>query len=174
MASGSPVFLSLGSNLGHRESQLRAAVTQLAAFLDRIRVSSIYESRALYVTAQPDFLNVVLHGYTRLTPGGLLKRTRDIEDGMGRDRSAAIPKGPRVLDIDILLFGEQVISEPDLSVPHPGMLERSFVLLPLLELEPSIRDPRTGLTFARALDALSDQGIYTYAPWAYTEQAGQG
>jgi len=171
------VYLSLGSNLGHRETLLRAAVTRLAVFLDHIRVSSIYETQPLYVTDQPLFLNIVLHGYTRLTPGKLLKRTRGIEDAMGRDRTAAVAKGPRVLDIDILLYGDRIIREPDLIVPHPGMTERSFVLTPLLELEPDLRDPRTKLPFARdlaALGAQGAQGIYTYASWEYTEQAGQG
>jgi 2-amino-4-hydroxy-6-hydroxymethyldihydropteridine diphosphokinase len=173
-SSESPVYLSLGSNLGHREEQLHSAVVQLAAFLDSVRVSSIYETRPLYVTEQPHFLNIVLCGYTRLNPRELLKRTRGIEDAMGRDRGTVAAKGPRVIDIDILLYGDRVIHEPDLTVPHPGMTARRFVLTPLLELEPEIRDPRTGTRFARALNTLDEQGIYTYAAWAYTEPAGQG
>jgi 2-amino-4-hydroxy-6-hydroxymethyldihydropteridine diphosphokinase len=180
LSDKSSVFLSLGSNLGRREAQLRSAVARLAAFLAAIRVSSIYETQPLYVNDQPMFLNIVLCGITRLTPREILKRTRNIEDAMGRDRSTAVAKGPRVLDIDILLCGDSVIREPDLVVPHPGMSERRFVLAPLLELEPDILDPRTGRPFARDLAALDAQGaqgaqgIYTYAPWEYTEQAGQG
>lgn len=174
LSDPSSVYLSLGSNLGHREALLRAAVTKLADFLERIRVSSVYETQPLYVTDQPLFLNIVLHGYTQLSPGRLLERTRGIEDVMGRDRTTGIAKGPRLLDIDILLYGDRIIREPDLIVPHPGMTERSFVLTPLLELEPDLRDPRTKLPFARNFAALGAQGIYTYASWEYTKQAGQG
>ncbi len=170
----SPVYLSLGSNLGHREEQLHSAVVQLAAFLGSIRVSSIYETRPLYVTDQPHFLNIVVCGNTRLNARELLKRTRSIEDAMGRDRSTVVAQGPRVIDIDILLYGDRIIHEPDLTVPHPDRTARRFVLTPLLELEPGIRDPRTGTLFALALNTLDEQGIYSYAAWAYTEPAGQG
>jgi 2-amino-4-hydroxy-6-hydroxymethyldihydropteridine diphosphokinase len=176
-SSDSLVYLSLGSNLGRREEQLRTATEQLELFLDRMRVSSIYETRPLYVTDQPQFLNIVVCGYTGLTARLLLERTRSIEDALGRTRTGVVVKGPRVLDIDILLYGDSIIGEPDLMVPHPGMAERSFVLTPLLELEPDISDPRTGRPFSlalAALDARDAQGIYTYAAWEYTEQAGQG
>ena len=109
---------------------------------------------------QPDFLNLVVRGTTALSPQSLLSVLASIEAALGRDRSSAGPKGPRTIDIDILLYGTSIIAEPNLIVPHPGMKDRQFVLIPLLELDPEIVDPVSGAPFKDFLAALPPQGIY--------------
>jgi 2-amino-4-hydroxy-6-hydroxymethyldihydropteridine diphosphokinase len=165
------VYLSLGSNLGRREANLAQAVALLSGFLDSVRVSAIYETEPMYVIDQPAFLNVALSGKTELTPQVLLERCQSIEAKMGRDRGRQVPKGPRLIDIDILLFGDLVLRTPELEIPHPGLSERRFVLIPLLELAPSLADPQTGLPYKRVLEALPEQGVYRLAPWNYTQGA---
>jgi 2-amino-4-hydroxy-6-hydroxymethyldihydropteridine diphosphokinase len=113
----------------------------------------------LYVRDQADFLNLAVTGGCSLPPLGLLDAVQDVEAEFGRDRSAERPKGERRLDIDILLYGMEEILNPRLTVPHPLMLERKFVLLPLLELEPDLALP-DGRRLAEACDALETQGIY--------------
>jgi 2-amino-4-hydroxy-6-hydroxymethyldihydropteridine diphosphokinase len=162
------VFLSLGSNLGDRLAFLSQAVSRLGQDLRELRVSSVYETAPMYNTAQPRFLNIVVSGFTRLSPRELLDRALAIEEALGRDRAAGGPKGPRLIDVDLLLYSDRQIAEPDLKVPHPGMRERRFVLEPLLELEPELRDPADGLRLAEALDRLPDQGVDRVGPWEYT------
>jgi 2-amino-4-hydroxy-6-hydroxymethyldihydropteridine diphosphokinase len=165
---GQPVFLSLGSNLGDRLELLRRAVRSLGRDLRRLRVSSVYETAPMYNTSQPRFLNIVVAGLTLLSPRDLLGRVLAIEQALGRDRSASSPKGPRPIDIDLLLYAERIVAEPDLSIPQPAMRERRFVLEPLLELEPRLRDPASGLPLAEALSLLPDQGVDRVGPWDYT------
>lgn len=166
--SGHQVFLSLGSNLGDRLVFLAQAVQRLQGCLRGLRVSSVYETAPLYLTAQPRFLNIVVTGLTRLAPRALLLRALAIEEALGRDRGTGTPKGPRPIDIDLLLYADRLIAEPDLRVPHPGLLERRFVLEPLLELEPELRDPAGGRLLAETLAALAAQGVDRVAPWDYT------
>lgn len=109
---------------------------------------------------QPDFLNAVAAGDCALEPLELLRRCNTLEAALGRDRSRERVKGPRTLDVDILLYGSALVDLPDLKVPHPGMTERAFVLRPLLELEPGLADPRTGRPFADFLPSVETQGIY--------------
>ena len=156
-------FLSLGSNLGKREQNLVRAVEALGSVLRELRRSSIYETRPMYVLEQPNFLNMVVMGQCPLPPMELLQRVLNIELQMGRDRSTHVGKGPRIIDIDILLFGRKIIREKDLSIPHPHMKERQFVLIPLLELEPNLADPETGRPLAESLHALEDQGVYIFS-----------
>ena len=125
-------------------------------------VSGVYETEPLYVTDQDPFLNAVIAGWTTCLPHELLKEVLRVESDMGRIRE--VPKGPRSIDIDILLFGERRISNPDLSIPHSAMRERAFVLVPLLEIEPTARDPVTGRPYADYLDSLDDQGINYLSP----------
>jgi 2-amino-4-hydroxy-6-hydroxymethyldihydropteridine diphosphokinase len=165
---GKQVFLSLGSNLGDRLDFLRRAVRSLAEDLRELRVSSVYETAPLYNTAQPRFLNIAVAGLTRLSPRKLLERALAIEQALGRERHCAAPKGPRSIDVDLLLYDELRVSEADLRIPHPGMLERRFVLEPLLELEPELRHPASGLRLAEALAGLPDQGVDRVGPWEYT------
>jgi 2-amino-4-hydroxy-6-hydroxymethyldihydropteridine diphosphokinase len=165
---GKQVFLSLGSNLGDRLDFLRRAVRSLGRDLRELRVSSVYETAPLYNTAQPRFLNIVVAGLTRLTPQALLERALAIEQALGRDRASAAPKGPRPIDVDLLLYAGELVSEAHLRIPHPGLRERRFVLEPLLELEPELRDPAGGQRLSEALARLPDQGVDRVGPWEYT------
>jgi 2-amino-4-hydroxy-6-hydroxymethyldihydropteridine diphosphokinase len=162
------VFLSLGSNLGDRLSRLAAAVDLLRGTLEDLRVSSIFETEPLYLLEQPKFYNIVVSGTTRLPPRDLLHRVLAIEAGLGRNRTGAVPKGPRPIDIDILLYGARVVEEMDLRIPHPGLPERRFVLAPLAELAPDLRDPVTGQAYAKLLADLPGQGVAIVGPWEYT------
>ena len=166
--NGNKVFLSLGSNLGDRLAFLSRAVSRLGQDLRELRVSSVYETAPMYNNSQPHFLNIVVAGLTRLSPRELLNRALAIEQALGRDRSAAAPKGPRPIDVDLLLYADRLLDEPDLRLPHPGMRERRFVLEPLLELEPELRDPASGRRLAEALSRLPDQGVDRVGPWDYT------
>ncbi len=161
------VWLGLGSNLGDREALIREAVARLGAFLSEGRVSRLWESKARYVIDQPDFLNAVYSGRTSKAPQELLLAIQDIERDLGRDRSAVQPKGARTIDIDILLYGRMIIVSDSLVVPHSGIRERMFVLLPLTELDPSLIDPLSGRLFTEYLAELPPQGIYPYGPGIY-------
>jgi 2-amino-4-hydroxy-6-hydroxymethyldihydropteridine diphosphokinase len=161
------VFLSLGSNIGDSQELLRSACDSLDRFLcDSLR-SRLFRTQARYVTDQPDFLNMVMAGYTSLGPEELLDAIQKVETAGGRDRKRERFKGERPLDIDILLYGNAVIMTDRLVVPHPGLGERKFVLVPLLELDPFLSDPRTGTPLALSLFDLPDQGIYYYDLNAY-------
>ncbi len=152
------VYLALGSNLGDRRANLASALERLAtADLRIVRVSSIYETAPRDVLDQPWFLNQVVEVETSLFPRQLLARTQKIERALGRKR--AQPKGPRVIDLDILLFGDAIINTPDLEVPHPRMLDRRFVLEPLAELAPDLRHPATGRSLRESLAGVTDQAV---------------
>lgn len=146
--------------MGDTSSLLRSAFAEISGFLREPRRSSFYRTAPRYFLDQAPFLNAVVSGYTRLGPRDLLSAVQEIEAAHGRDRSREVSKGPRTLDIDILLYGTMVLDHPDLVVPHPGLPERLFALLPLLELAPDLRDPRTGRPYADYAAALPDQGIY--------------
>lgn len=133
------VYLSLGSNLGNREENLRAAIDWLEVCMDVTRLSSLYETEPVGVRGQPDFLNLALAGRTQLTPRDLLTCVKEIERRVGRRPSRRW--GPRVVDVDILLFGDLVIETPDLVIPHAEMLSRAFVLVPLAEIAPGVEHP---------------------------------
>ncbi|MFA5853208.1 MAG: 2-amino-4-hydroxy-6-hydroxymethyldihydropteridine diphosphokinase, partial [Spirochaetales bacterium] len=130
------IWLGIGSNMGNKAASLRNAVSMLAEFMRDLRVSGLWLSKARYVLDQPDFLNGVVSGSTDLSPHELLIAVNRVEAAMGRDRSSVAPKGPRTIDIDILLYGDRIISDKELIIPHPGMRERKFVLLPLFQLAP--------------------------------------
>jgi len=115
------------------------------------------------VLDQPDFLNVVVAGDTELGPMELLERLQAIEAEFGRDRSRERHKGPRTLDIDILLHGSTIMQTAALTLPHPGIAERAFVLVPLLELEPGLRYPVSGILLSSFLESVGGQGIYLHA-----------
>lgn len=127
------VYLSLGSNVGDREANLQAAMVSLGdAGVTVGRVSSIYETEPVDFLEQPWFLNCVVEGETELEPLALLGALQEIQSRMGSTKP--VPKGPRLIDIDILLYGNQTIATPELQVPHPRMTQRRFVLVPLAEL----------------------------------------
>lgn len=147
------VYFSLGSNLGDREAYLRRALDALGVAGGRVlRVSSIRETEPVDVREQPKFLNLVAEAETDLFPKQLLARTQQIERELGRART--LPKGPRTIDIDILLYGNLVMDTPELTIPHPRMAERLFVLEPLAELAPELRHPATHRTVREMLDVL--------------------
>ena len=152
------VYLSLGSNIGDRERNLRDAVGLLAEpQLRAVRVSSFYETEPLDVHDQPWFLNAVAEAETDLFPKQLLARVQRIEQVLGRRRLK--PKGPRTIDIDILLYGGAVIDADELQVPHPRLAERRFVLEPLAELAPNLRHPVTGRSVAEMLVGVAKQQV---------------
>jgi len=152
------VYLSLGSNLGNREESLQTALDLLhEADLQITRVSSVYETEPQDVPDQPWFLNVVVEAQTLLFPKQLLAKTQKIERQMGRKR--IVPKGPRPIDIDILLFGSSVVTMEGLTVPHPRLMERRFVLEPMVELAPDARHPILRRTMRELLDNLQGQRV---------------
>lgn len=136
------VYLSLGSNLGDRDENLRRALRLLGADkqVSNLRVSSLYETEPQDFADQPWFLNCAAAFETEADALSILELVLHVEQQLGRNRASEIPKGPRLIDIDILLFGDQVIRTETLEVPHPRMLQRRFVLEPLLELAPHRMD----------------------------------
>ena len=146
------VYLSLGSNLGDRQANLRNAMGRLLELGDVLEVSSLYETEPVEVTDQPWFLNCAVAVRTELLPREFLAGILAIEKSMGRVRTQ--PKGPRVIDIDILLFGQQTVNSAQLTVPHPAMPERRFVLEPLAEIAPDVMHPTRKKTIRQLRDAL--------------------
>jgi 2-amino-4-hydroxy-6-hydroxymethyldihydropteridine diphosphokinase len=146
-------YLSLGSNLGDREANLREAIGRLGE-LGMVRaVSAFYETEPVEVRGrQPWFLNAAAAVETELQPQEFLDRMLAIEQSMGRIRT--VPRGPRTIDLDILLFGDDVLDMPGLTVPHPAMHQRRFVLAPLVEIAPEVRHPVLQSTVRELLDSL--------------------
>ncbi len=152
------VYLSLGSNLGDREASLRRALERLEAPDLRIRrVSAIYETEPQDVRDQPWFLNLVAEADTDLFPKQLLARVQKIELELGRKRGR--PKGPRTIDIDILFYGESTVATGELTIPHPRLTQRRFVLEPLAELAPELRHPVGRRTVRELLAAAPAQAV---------------
>jgi 2-amino-4-hydroxy-6-hydroxymethyldihydropteridine diphosphokinase len=149
-------YLSLGSNLGDRRAHLRDALGRLEGpGLKVARVSPVYETEPVDKLDQGWFLNLVAEIETELFPMQLLGRAQRVEQAMGRRRTMA--KGPRVIDIDILLFGQAVVRSASLEVPHPRMAERRFVLAPLADLAPDARHPVTHRTVREMLAGIEGQ-----------------
>jgi 2-amino-4-hydroxy-6-hydroxymethyldihydropteridine diphosphokinase len=143
-------FVSLGSNLGDREGSLRRALEELASEqgIAIRRVSSFRETEPVGYLDQPRFVNAVVELETELPPRALLDRLLEVERRLGRKREAAPRFGPRTIDLDLLLYGETVMKEPGLTLPHPRLHERRFVLEPLAELDPGLVVPGSGAVSA--------------------------
>lgn len=152
------VYLSLGSNVGDRETHLAGARERLDSDGIRVlRASAIYATEPRDFPDQAWFLNQVLEVETSLFPKQLLQRTQKIERALGRIPTH--PKGPRTMDIDILLYGDTILSVPGLEIPHERMADRRFVLEPLAELAPNLRHPRTGASVAEMLGRVKHQKV---------------
>ena len=134
-------YLGLGTNLGDRKANLRTAAKLLDSneSVDIVALSSLYSTQPVGVEDQPDFINAVIAIKTTLSPAELLKLCNDVELQLGRVRT--IRWGPRVIDIDILLYNDVVVNDNDLIIPHPRMMERAFVLIPLAEIAPDVMLP---------------------------------
>ncbi|MGB7598679.1 MAG: 2-amino-4-hydroxy-6-hydroxymethyldihydropteridine diphosphokinase [Candidatus Sulfotelmatobacter sp.] len=150
-------YLSLGSNIGNREAHLREAVRQLQGVGRATGVSSFYETEPVEFTEQAWFLNCAVGLETALTPQELMSAILGIEKVMGRQRIQK--KGPRLIDIDILLFGNVVLNSAEVTIPHPAMTERRFVLEPLAEIAPEVRHPVLNETIRELRDALLEGQI---------------
>jgi len=157
-ARPSTVFLSLGSNRGDRLATLRTAVARLpAAGVAVERLSAVYETEPVERRRQPWFLNCVLRGRTQLFPLALLAALLELERRMGRRREREPSKGPRTLDLDILLYGDLVIHQGRLQVPHPRLARRRFVLVGLAEVAADLRVPPGGLSVGELLRRVPDR-----------------
>jgi 2-amino-4-hydroxy-6-hydroxymethyldihydropteridine diphosphokinase len=156
------VYIGLGANLpgpeGTPEQTLAAAAERIAGLGRVVARSRLYSTAPVGFAGQPRFLNAVIAIETELAPRALLEELLKLERAFGRDRSAGIENGPRTLDLDILLYGDLALSEHGLTIPHPRMAERAFVLAPLHEIAAEVRDPRSGETVGQLFQRVGREG----------------
>ena len=155
-------YLALGTNLGERRRNLETAVAHLRRFLTIIALSPVYETAPWGVADQPDFLNMCLSAITDLSPHELLARCKQIEAGMGRQKT--VRYGPRLIDIDLLVVDDLLLDNVTLTLPHPRLHERDFVLVPLADIAPDLRHPRTGQTVAEMMAGLGETAVAPLGP----------
>ncbi len=156
------VYIALGSNLGDRLENLQAALRSMPPDIRPLAQSPVYETSPWGFTDQPDFLNQVVLAETDLPPQELLARLKLIETTLGR--SPTFRYGPRLIDLDILLYDDLVLQTPNLTIPHPHLAERAFVLVPLADLAPDLRHPVRGQTVRQLLESVDSQGIRRFNP----------
>ncbi len=156
------VFLCLGSNLGDRKGNLDDALRLISDFADIRNVSSVYETAPVGYLDQPDFLNVVCEISTDLKPQELLERTQGIERELGRRKTVRF--GPRNIDVDIILYGNEIINSDKLTIPHARMTDRAFVMVPLCEIAPDVVHPVRHMTIHDITDKIDKSGVKKWRP----------
>lgn len=156
------VTIGLGSNLGDRLANLQAAIAGLPPEIRLLRASPVYETPPWGFSDQPAFLNQVIQAATDLDPQAVLGKLKRLEVELGR--KTTFRYGPRLIDLDILLYGNLVLEMPGLKIPHPHLAERAFVLVPLADLDPELRHPLLGETMETLLERVDRQGIHRYSP----------
>ena len=154
------VYLSLGSNLGDRALNLKNAITFLAPIAQAVLESSIYETEPWGYTDQPPFLNQVIKAETNLEPSDLLVSLKDIELKMGRKETFRF--GPRLIDLDILFYDDFIMDTPQLTIPHPRITERAFVIIPLAEISPDLFHPKFKKTILELKSSIDPSSIELY------------
>ncbi len=157
------VYIALGTNVGRRAANLRAALAGLAPKVKVRRCSRVFETAPWGYTDQPAFFNQVVLAETDLSPNDLLAFLKKLEDSLGR--TPTFRYGPRVIDLDVLLYDEAVVEYEELAIPHPRMAERAFVLVPLADLAPDLRHPALGKTVRELLDGMNTAGIRPVMPY---------
>lgn len=158
MNAATRIYLSLGSNLGDRAANLEGAIAALPETGVRVlRRSPIYETEPVDFLDQPWFLNCVVEAETTLDPGQLLERLQSIERSMGSQK--LVPRGPRIIDLDVLFYGDKIIREPGIEIPHPRLADRRFVLVPLVAISPELGHPVLGKTATDLLASTRDRSL---------------
>ncbi len=159
------IYLSLGTNIGDRQANLRTALAALPPAVRLVAVSSIYETAPWGYLEQPDFLNLAVKAETKLSPQDLLAHLKSIEEELGREKT--VRWGPRRIDLDILFYDKLVLEMDGLTIPHPKIAERAFVLVPLAELAPGLKHPVTGETVREMLAAVDKASVKEYQDNSY-------